>query len=219
MESHTTGERIRPRAGDKGRSGARSSGQPMNATAVVVEESELDLVERHRYGDPAAFEAIYERFERMVYNLALRMCADPDEASDLSQEVFLRVYRHLSGFRGGSSLKTWIYRVTVNCCRSHLRRRRWPWTSRRARLEDHLVRLPDPAPGPEAAALNRDLGERLGAALAAIPLPFREAVVLRDVHGLSYEEVAGVLRVRPGTVRSRIARGRERLRLLLEESG
>ncbi len=190
----------------------------MHATAVAVGESELDLVERHRYGDPAAFETIYERFERMVYNLALRMSGDPEEASELSQEVFLRVHRHLSGFRGGSTLKTWIYRVTVNCCRSHLRRRRWPWGSRHGGPVEALERLPDPAPGPEAVALNRDLGERLAAALVAIPLPFREAVVLRDVHGLSYEEIARMLRVRLGTVRSRIARGRERLRVLLEES-
>ncbi len=191
----------------------------MNSAAIAVGESELDLVERHRYGDPAAFEAIYRRFERMVYNLALRMSGSPEEASDLTQEVFLRVYRHLDGFRGRSSLKTWIYRITVNCCRSHLRRRRWPWERRRERDDEHLDRLPDPAPGPESAALNRDLGARLEAALVAIPLHFREAVVLRDVHGLSYVEIARVLKVRIGTVRSRIARGRERLRLLLEEAG
>ena len=175
-----------------------------------------DLALRHRYGDPAAFEEVYERFAGLVFGLALRMSGDPEEAADLSQETFLRVYRHLGRFRGGSSLKTWIYRVTVNCCRSKLRRRR-----RRAfeRSVDSLEQLPDGRSGPEEQALGHDLGRRFAAALGELPVAFREAVLLRDVEGLSYGEIGDVLGVRIGTVRSRIARGRERLRGLLEEDG
>ncbi len=173
-----------------------------------------DLALRHRYGEPDAFEEVYRRFAPMVFGLALRMSGDREEAADLTQEVFLRVYRHLGRFRGRSSLKTWIYRITVNCCRSKLRKR-----SRR-RLErplEHVEELADERTGPEQRALGRDLGRRLAAALAELPVAFREAVVLRDVQGLSYVEIGDVLGLRIGTVRSRIARGRERLRGLLEE--
>jgi len=173
-----------------------------------------DLALRHRYGDPAAFEEVYLRFAEMVFSLALRMCGDREEAADLSQETFLRVYRHLGRFRGHSSLKTWIYRVTVNCCRSKLRKRSL------RRFEgpvDHLEELADQRTGPEERTLGHDLGRRLAVAIGELPVAFREAVVLRDVQGLSYGEIGDVLGVRIGTVRSRIARGRERLRGLLEE--
>lgn len=178
-----------------------------------------DLALRHRYGDPAAFEEVYGRFSEMVFGLALRMSGDREEAADLSQETFLRIYRHLGHFRGRSSLKTWVYRVTVNCCRSKLRRRSGrrpegpPW-GRAERLEE----LADERAGPEQRVLGHDLGRRLTSAIAELPLAFREAVVLRDVHGLSYAEIGEILGVRIGTVRSRIARGRERLRQRLEVS-
>lgn len=177
-------------------------------------EDGRDLAQRHRYGDPAAFEEIYLRFSDMVYNLALRMSGDPEEAADLTQETFLRVFRHLAGFRARSSLRTWIYRITVNCCRSRLRRR--DWQIRRAPPQ-RLERLVDVEADPEERTLTRELGEQLAAAIAGLPLVFREAVLLRDVQGLAYDEIAAVLGVRLGTVRSRIARGRERLRQALEE--
>ena len=174
-----------------------------------------DLALRHRYGDPEAFEEIYARFGDMVFGLALRMGGDRELAADMTQETFLRVYRHLGRFRGRSSLKTWIYRIAINCCRSRLRRR-----SRR-RLEGPLEQMGEVADrrgGPEEDALAHDLGRRLAAAVGELPVAFREAVVLRDVQGLSYVEIGEVLGVRIGTVRSRIARGRERLRSMLEEN-
>lgn len=176
-----------------------------------------ELVERHRYGDPQAFTEIYQRFGEMVYNLALGLAGDPQEAADLTQEAFLRIYRHLGGFRGRSSLKTWIYRVTVNCCRSRLGRR---WRRGTVEGEDPdttFQRLADPRRTPEERALAEDVRRQVWAALARLSPRLREAVVLRDLEGLSYEEMARVLGVRIGTVRSRIARGREQLRALLEE--
>ncbi len=174
-----------------------------------------DLALRHRYGDPAAFEEVYQRFAEMVFSLALRMSGDREEAADMSQETFLRIYRHLGRFGGRSSLKTWIYRITVNCCRSKLRKR-----SRR-KFEGPLEsfeELADQRSGPERQTLGHDLGRRLAEAIGELPVVFREAVLLRDVQGLSYAEIGEVLGVRIGTVRSRIARGRERLRSQLEES-
>lgn len=180
--------------------------------------SELELVDRHRYGDPEAFEEIYGRFSSLVYNLALRMSGDPEQAADLSQEVFLRIYRKLDGFRGGSSLKTWIFQVTLNCCRSRLRRRKLRRLVAPEEEEETLESYADPRRGPEERAAVRELQGELLRRLTALPVTFREAVVLRDLQEMSYREIADVLGVRIGTVRSRIARGRERLRAAMEDS-
>lgn len=182
--------------------------------AMPVGARDLDLVERHRYGDEAAFEEIYDRFGGMVYNLAWRLSNDPEEAADLTQETFLRIHRHLGKFRGGSTLKTWIYRIALNHCRSRLGRKR-VW---QPLAEETERRLPDPRRGPEERALARDAERRVASALAALPRRYAEAVVLCDLEGLPYQEIAEVLGVRIGTVRSRIARGRERLRRVLEKT-
>jgi RNA polymerase sigma-70 factor (ECF subfamily) len=185
----------------------------MEATITLgVRNDDLEIADRHRHGDAAAFTEVYRDYEATVYNLALRMAGDPFDAADLTQEVFLRVYRHLGKFRGGSSLKTWVFRVALNHCRSRLGRRRPPGRSLDDPDEPAARELADPGRGPEAQALANDAARRVEAALARLPLPFREAVVLRDLEGLAYEEIAAVLGTRVGTVRSRIARGRERLR-------
>jgi RNA polymerase sigma-70 factor (ECF subfamily) len=182
-------------------------------------DEERRLVERHRYGDPSAFEHVYERFSGMVYNLALRLSGSPDRAQDLTQEVFLRIYRHLARFRGRSSLKTWVYRICLNHCRSRLGRRRLRLESLGDSEDGRSVVEPvDPARGPEDLALADETGRRIASALSRVPGTFREALVLRDLEGLSYREIASVLGVRIGTVRSRIARGRDQLRKVLEEA-
>ncbi len=189
----------------------------MNAITARADlrNADLELVERHRIGDRGAFEELYLRFDGMVFNLALRMSGGPDDAADLSQEIFLRVYKHLGRFRGKSSLKTWIYRIALNCCRSRLRRRLTRQRALPLSPPERLNELPDTGPGPEERAMALDTSEALAAALERLPIRFREAVVLRDVEGLSYEEIALVAGLRLGTVRSRIARGR--LRAELEE--
>lgn len=186
--------------------------------SAVVHDLEIDaeLVERHRCGDAQAFDEVYARFEGMVYNLACRLSGNPEEAADLTQEVFLRVYRHLGSFGGRSSLKTWIFRIAINHCRDRLSRWRPLTTPIGEAAGDGEVAYPDPARGPEELAVAADEGRRVAAGLARLPHAFREAVILRDIEGLSYEEIAEVLGVRIGTVRSRIARGREQLRALLE---
>lgn len=186
--------------------------------SMPIPATEVELLERHRLGDPEAFEEIYHQHERMVFNLALRMTSNREDAAELSQEVFLRVYRHLDRFRGGSTLKTWVFRIALNCCRSRHRRRRLLFWEPRSEEDNVLDRIVDTKPTPERDALNLSLGREVGEALAAVPRAFREAVVLRDIYGLTYGEISSVLEVRIGTVRSRIARGRERLRRALEES-
>ncbi len=181
-------------------------------------EADLDLAQRHRYGDETAFEEIYDRFGGMVFNLALRLSGEPEEAADLSQETFLKIHRHLSGFRGRSSLKTWVYRVAVNCCRSRYKKQS-AWRSRLLpESEEKLERLPDRRRSPEERAIARGAVGRIAQALAELPTIYREAVLLRDIEGLTYEEMSQVLGLRLGTVRSRIARGRDKLRVLLEVS-
>ena len=186
---------------------------------AVSQDVALDvaLVERHRCGDLEAFDEVYGRFGGMVYNLALRLAGNREEAADLTQEIFLRVFRHLGSFGGRSTLKTWVFRIAVNHCRDRLSRHYPAMQSIDAEPEEGGVSLADPARGPEDLAVAADEGRRVMAGLSRIAPVFREAVVLRDLEGLSYEEIAEVLGVRVGTVRSRIARGREQLRTLLEE--
>lgn len=185
-----------------------------------VQELDLDveLVERHRGGDDAAFSEVYERFGEMVYNVALRLSGHREEASDLTQEIFLRIYRHLGGFGGRSTLKTWIFRVAVNHCRDRLSRHQVATEPIDGGTYDQRADFADPSRSPEELALAADDGRRVADSLDRLPHCFREAVVLRDIEGLSYEEIADVLGIRVGTVRSRIARGREQLRVLLERS-
>lgn len=188
-------------------------------TTAAVHDRDLELVRRHQYGDARAFDEIYHRFSQMVFNLALRLSGDADQAADLTQEIFLRVFRYVGQFRGGSSLKTWIFRIGVNHCRSCLGRRRLPMLplfEEPAEDERGSGAIPDPGRGPEELAVAADCGRQVAAGLARLPESFRVAVVLRDLEGLSYEEIAEVLGVRIGTVRSRIARGREQLRAFLE---
>lgn len=186
------------------------------SAATISRRREASLVERHRQGDDRAFGEIYEQFESMVYNLALRMSGNAADADDISQETFLRAFRHLKRFKGKSSLKTWLFRIALNCSNTRLRRR----GRRRARnIEDgeaELERAADAGRSPEEAAVAADLSETFRAGLAALPVHYREAVLLRDFEDMNYEQIAEVLGVRLGTVRSRIARGRDLLRKRME---
>ena len=218
--SKGTGRRVavsnqgRGDASDKDRQ--ESDMQALTATTMAHDR---DLVTRHLYGDPEAFDEVYERFSALVFQVARRMTGDEALAEDLSQEIFIRIFRYLENFKGRSSLKTWVYRVSINCCRARLGRR-----SRRRRFfvdveDERLDEVPAPAEGTEARLERREAAETIGRALALLPLQFREAVVLRDISGLAYDEIAAALGVRIGTVRSRIARGRDRLRRLVIEGG
>ena len=180
---------------------------------VITDE---DLVDRYRYGEEEAFTEIFHRFSGMIYNVSYRMCGDPATAEDLTQEVFLRIHRHLAKFAGRSSLKTWIYRITVNHCNSRLGRKRLPTRSLDSE-EGQRLQIADQRRDPEARAAAHDAADQVAHALARIPSPYREAVILRDLEELDYQEIASVLNVRIGTVRSRIARGRDRLRKQLIE--
>jgi len=201
--------------------GLNSDGEPVGATARLRTESAAqreddELVRRLRAGDEAAYEDLLSRFQQPAYNLAYRLLNDPGDASDVVQEVFLKVFRNVGHFRRQSSLKTWIYRITVNEAHNQ---RRWFFRhrSREVGLDDepehnHTRNVPDSERSPFDCTFDREKHELIESALARINPLFREVVVLRDVEDLSYEEIAEVLQISLGTVKSRILRGREALR-------
>lgn len=186
-----------------------------------ADSTDLRLVESLRAGDAPAYEELLTRFQQPVYALALRLLDDPSEAADVVQEVFLKVFRNVGSFRGQSSLKTWIYRITVNEAHNA---RRWFFRHRRREVEldsepeetrNWRDVIPDGSLSPFDVAFERERHVMIEAALEKISPIFREAVVLRDITDMSYEEIAVVLGVSLGTVKSRILRGREALRAQL----
>ncbi|MCI0337462.1 MAG: sigma-70 family RNA polymerase sigma factor [Acidobacteria bacterium] len=188
---------------------------------------EAVLITRLRAGQLSAFDELVEKYQSLVYALALRILGDAEDARDATQETFLKIYRHFPHFRGEASLKTWICRIAINQARSTER-----WWRRRHRGETTSLDAPlglngkeDNYPGeylaspiatPEAEALARERGRQIEVALTQLKKVFRITVILRDIEGLSYEEIAYVTGVSVGTVKSRIARGREMLRELVE---
>jgi RNA polymerase sigma-70 factor, ECF subfamily len=173
------------------------------------------------HGDDQAYEILIQRYQQPVYNLVCRLLNDPTDASDIVQEVFLKIFRNIRSFRHGSSLKTWIYRIAVNEAYNHRR-----WFSRHLRQEVVLASdegapgnadsFADPGRSPFDEAADHETRALVEAALEKLKPNFRTAVVLRDIEDLSYDEIAAVLDVSLGTVKSRILRGREALRKILE---
>jgi RNA polymerase sigma-70 factor (ECF subfamily) len=188
----------------------------------ALSDVEAILVERCVAGDDRACAEVVDEHQRMVYQLALHLLGDHNEALDLSQEVFLRVFRTLDRFRGQSSLKTWIYRIVVNQARNRLRWWRRRHRSDQVSLDDHMRdhgELPTHNSGsaPDRVLRQKELASRLQLALDGLPFDQKTAIILREVDGLSYEEIAYSLGVALGTVRSRLARARETLRSQLSD--
>jgi len=188
-----------------------------------VGSEEATLIERCAAGEQSACAQLVAGHERMVYHLAMHLLGDRDEALDLSQEVFLRVFRTLGAFRGQSALKTWIYRIVVN---QAMNRRRW-WRRRRrgdqVSLDQHVAEHGDlkqvnDAVSPDRVLARKEMAERLWSALDALPFDQRTVVVLREIEGLSYEEIGFSLGVAVGTVKSRLTRARQALRHQLREA-
>jgi RNA polymerase sigma-70 factor (ECF subfamily) len=180
---------------------------------MKVDDSEL--VERAKRGDLESFNELVERHQSMAYNLALRMLGDRGAAEDTTQDAFFSAWRNINGFRG-SNFRAWLLSITANNCRDQLRRiKRHPSIP----LESlpFEPRAPASSESPENYALRREIGEQIKNGLASLPSEQRLAVVLRDIQGLSYEEIAKVMRCSLGTVRSRISRGRAQLRSYLSQ--
>ena len=188
--------------------------------------AEAGLLEACRRGDPGAFAELVSLHQGLVYNLALRLLGEPEEARDLAQDVFLKVYRMLGSFRGQSALRTWIYRIVVNESRN---RQRW-WRRRRRERSLPLEALP---PGDSAQLVAEETGEtspyeavrrrersaRVQAALQGLSFEHRAVLLLREVEEMSCDEIAAALGLPEGTVKSRLSRAREALRQALARGG
>jgi RNA polymerase sigma-70 factor (ECF subfamily) len=190
-----------------------------NAGAISwseVDSREAALIERCAERDEAACAELVATHQRMVYTLSFHLLGDRDEALDLSQEVFLRVFRTIAGFRGQSALRTWIYRIVVNQARN---RQRW-WRRRRrseqVSLDEHLQLCGEmESQGevlPDRQLASKETAARIWQALDRLPFDQRTALVLREIDGLRYEEIAFSLGVAVGTVKSRLTRARQTLR-------
>jgi RNA polymerase sigma-70 factor (ECF subfamily) len=198
---------------------AASGALVKNAGAISwseIDSTEAALIARCVAGDESACTDLVAAHQRTVFNLAFHLLGDRDEALDLSQEVFLRVFRTLSHFRGQSALRTWIYRIVINQARN---RQRW-WRRRRradlVSLDDHLKRCGDLEATsevlPDRLLASKETAARIWAAMEQLPFDQRTALVLREVDGLRYEEIAFSLDVAVGTVKSRLTRARQALR-------
>ena len=182
---------------------------------------EAELVTRLQAGSDAAFEWLVTYYHANVYNLVFGILSDRADAADVTQEVFLHAFRGIHGFRRGSSLKTWLYRISV---RQALNHRRWFWRHNRQQVSidsdeqpnGSILELADSEATPFELCAEHEMQEKVRSALAELPTLFRSAVILRDLEGLAYEEIAEVLEVSTGTVKSRILRGRRMLKQILD---
>ena len=197
----------------------------VEARAAAEASPDTQFIDRLRAGEAAAFDHLVTERSPEIYALLYRLTEDAEEARDLTQETFLQAFRCVANFRGDADVRTWLYRIAVNQARN-----RWRWWRRRRRNvtvsldstnnpDDQALaaRLPDEhSRSPEQNALGHEQEQVLAVALRALARPYREAVVLRDVEGLSYEEVAAALDINVGTVKSRLSRGRLELRRRVE---
>lgn len=191
--------------------------------APTPREDDRRMIEEALSGDPG-FEKLVKAYERLVYRVAFRYLNNETDASDVAQEVFLRVHRALPKFRGDSALSTWIYTITANLSRNAIRskknREKTQVLAPKEREDDppFWEKVADPRGVPASRqAESGDLNQALRAALEGLPSDYREAVILRDLEDLDYQQIAEVLETGVGTVKSRIARGRALLREKLRE--
>lgn len=177
----------------------------------MTDSDEADLIARSQRGDTGAFNELVVRYRRQAYNVALRLAGNVASAEDATQDAFISAFEGIKGLRG-RSFRAWLFRIVANAVFTQMRRsRRRPAESLEASMEA-TGWSPSGGPDPEALALDQERATELARGLLSLPPEFRLAVVLRDVEGLSYEEISETTRTSLGTVKSRIARGRALLR-------
>ena len=185
--------------------------------------TEQELVARAKAGDDEAFAQLMHDNEKRIYNLTLRMTGNPEDAMDLAQEAFLNAWRGLKFFKGDSAFSTWVYRLASNACIDHLRRQK-----RRQDIsvpmpvndeDDSTPDIPDERFQPEQELERQELRRAVAEGLEQLSDEHRQVLVMREINGLSYQEIGGILDLEAGTVKSRIARARNSLRKILVERG
>lgn len=188
---------------------------------------DLTLVQRVRSGDQRAFKLLVERYQRKVYSVALGMLRDREEAMDVAQEAFVKVYKYLDHFKGDSSFYSWLYRITSNICIDVIRKRRGGGRGESVEFDENMtVDSPDAYVGalgsklgtnPQKGALRRELAEKIQEALEQVPEKHRAILLLREIEGMSYEDLARTLEIPKGTVMSRLFHARLKVQKILSE--
>ena len=178
-------------------------------------------IDNARQGDQAAFEQLVRLYEKRVFALTLRMCRNPEDAAEAAQEAFLSAWQGLAFFRGESSFATWLYRLASNACVDLLRREGRHQAAAGPSLNDEELNLdvPDRGPSPQEAAERSELRQQIEDGLSALSPEHRQVLILREMHQLTYDEIADTLSLDVGTVKSRISRGRKQLRNFLLKTG
>ncbi len=183
---------------------------------LLTREQEREIIARVLSGDTEAFEALVLEHQNKVYSLALRMVGNEEDARDMAQDAFIRAFSSLSGFRGDSKFSVWLYRLTTNICIDFLRSRAkkrtvsMTWTDSEVEGQGELE-IPDERYSPEQRFESTDIRESVQRGLDALSPQYREILVLREINGLTYEEIGQALGIEEGTVKSRIFRARKKL--------
>lgn len=189
----------------------------------MIDIEEKKMLKKAAAGDPSAFEQLVLQYQSPIYNLCLRITGNPEDAADMTQESFLKAWRSLDSFHFESAFSTWLYRLASNTCldflRSVKRRREFSLTIEDEDGDTQLLDLPDPALTPEASVLKSEEQALLASAMQQLDFEQRRILTLRVINDLSYTEIAAVLQIKEGTVKSRLARARESLRKKLLQSG
>jgi RNA polymerase sigma-70 factor (ECF subfamily) len=174
---------------------------------------DIEVIRKFKHGEAAAFNDIVLKYQDRIFNLCLYMLRDTHDAQDAAQDSFIKACRALHDFSPDASLYTWIYRIAMNTCLDYRRKRI------QGRVDSHSIAedMPSLRPSPERLYESKEISEAVREALQQIPEKLRAAIVLREIDGLSYEEIAEILDISAGTVKSRISRAREELRRLLHD--
>jgi RNA polymerase sigma-70 factor, ECF subfamily len=174
---------------------------------------DIEIIRKFKHGEAAAFNDIVLKYQDRIFNLCLYMLRDAGDAQDAAQDSFIKAYRALHDFSPDSSLYTWLYRIAMNTCLDSRRKRKQMHIDSNSMLEN----IPSQRPSPEKLYEAKEISEALRGALQKMPEKLRAAIVLREIEGLSYEEISDILDISSGTVKSRISRAREELRSLLRD--
>jgi RNA polymerase sigma-70 factor (ECF subfamily) len=181
-------------------------------------DDDIELIDRCQHGDREAFGEIVGRYQDRIYNLCVHLLGNRAEADDMAQATFLKAYRNLGKYQPKAALYTWLYRIAVNTCLDHLRRPLFESIFRRSPSgEEFVLDHPSTAPSPEKNLENTQLHKALRNALGKLSPKLRAVIVLKELEGLAYEEIAATLEISLGTVKSRISRARSELQGLLQE--
>jgi RNA polymerase sigma-70 factor (ECF subfamily) len=179
---------------------------------IRLKMNEDKIIENFKLGDESTFPELLNRYQDRIYNLCRYMLENPQDAEDAAQDTFVKAFQGLKSFTPSSSLYTWLYRIAVNTCLDHKRKFSLHSLFFPKDTEDHIDSFPSPAPSPEAAYAAKQSMQALQVALNRLSTKLRVVILLNELEGLSYEQIAEVLDVSVGTVKSRISRAREELR-------